>query len=181
MPHREDGLSAQFPDMARGMAGCISLRDWLTVVPSARGGAHRRRYGVDPGRSPLLNHQLLASALDVGELMVLVAAVTTAMSAWPLNAASRSTNRRLLVAILGSLAVVSDGLAAIHGNYDVVAVSRVHLGLVFGGFRYVVLSIGSQLVRRRHGAKATSVVVSGVPPGTVAGHAAGRILGNQVG
>lgn len=120
-------------------------------------------------------------SLGLGGLMVLVPALSAAVSAWVLYAGARSINRRLLVAVFGSLVVLSNALAAVAPDFAVLIVARVFLGMAIGGFWSVVPPIGPRLVGPGLGAKATTFIVSGVSIGTVVGLPAGQFLASEVG
>jgi predicted MFS family arabinose efflux permease len=158
-----------------------SLRTWLAVFSLSLGAFILVTSEFIPvGLLPRITRELHVS-LGLGGLMVLVPALSAAISAWALYAGARSINRKLLVGIFGSLVVISNGLAAIAPNYAVVIVARVFLGIAIGGFWSVVPPIGPRLVGPGLGAKATTLIVSGVSVGTVLGLPAGQFLGNAVG
>jgi predicted MFS family arabinose efflux permease len=172
------------PDLADPTAPAAplpSLRTWLAVFSLSLGAFILVTSEFIPvGLLPLVTGDLHVS-LGLGGLMVLVPALSAAVSAWALYAGARSIDRKLLVGIFGSLVVISNGIAAIAPNYAVVIVARVFLGIAIGGFWSVVPPIGPRLVGPGLGAKATTLIVSGVSVGTVVGLPAGQFLGNQVG
>jgi predicted MFS family arabinose efflux permease len=158
-----------------------STRTWLAVLSLSLGAFVLVTSEFIPvGLLPRVTSSLHVS-LGLGGLMVLVPALSAAISAWALYAGARSINRRLLVAIFGSLVVFSNALAAIAPNFAVLIVARVFLGMAIGGFWSVVPPIGPRLVGPGLGAKATTLIISGVSVGTVIGLPAGQFLGNQVG
>lgn len=158
-----------------------SLRTWLAVISLSLGAFVLVTSEFLPvGLLPRVTSSLGVS-LGLGGLMVLVPALSAAISAWALYAGARSINRRLLVAIFGSLVVVSNALAALAPDFAVLIVARVFLGMAIGGFWSVVPPIGPRLVGPGLGAKATTFIVAGVSVGTVVGLPAGQFLGNEVG
>jgi predicted MFS family arabinose efflux permease len=198
LSHRSDprGSAPRTPDhLARssgkgGMpasAGAVpsqtgpTIRTWLAVISLSLGAFVLVTSEFLPvGLLPRVTSSLHVS-LGLGGLMVLVPAVSAAVSAWGLYAGARSINRRLLVALFGSLVVISNALAAIAPSFAVLIVARVFLGMAIGGFWSVVPPIGPRLVGPGLGAKATTFIVSGVSIGTVVGLPAGQFLGNEVG
>jgi predicted MFS family arabinose efflux permease len=158
-----------------------STRTWLAVLSLSLGAFVLVTSEFLPvGLLPRVTSGLHVS-LGLGGLMVLVPALSAAISAWALYAGARSINRRLLVAIFGSLVVLSNVGAAIAPDFAVLIVARIFLGLAIGGFWSVVPPIGPRLVGPGLGSKATTLIVSGVSVGTVIGLPAGQLLGNQVG
>jgi predicted MFS family arabinose efflux permease len=158
-----------------------SVRTWLAVMSLSLGAFVLVTSEFLPvGLLPRVTSSLGVS-LGLGGLMVLVPALSAAISAWALYAGARSIDRRLLVAIFGSLVVFSNALAAIAPDFAVLIVARVFLGMAIGGFWSVVPPIGPRLVGPGLGAKATTFIVAGVSVGTVVGLPAGQFLGNEVG
>jgi predicted MFS family arabinose efflux permease len=158
-----------------------STRAWLAVLSLSLGAFVLVTSEFLPvGLLPRVTSSLGVS-LGLGGLMVLVPALSAAISAWALYAGARSIDRRLLVAVFGSLVVLSNVAAAIAPDFTVLIVARVFLGMAIGGFWSVVPPIGPRLVGPGLGSKATTFIVSGVSVGTVIGLPAGQFLGNAVG
>jgi predicted MFS family arabinose efflux permease len=127
----------------------------------------------------------IATELGVTEgqagLMVTTPGVLAAISA-PLTIAfaGRFDRRRVLISLL-SLLVISNVIVALATNFYLLMFGRVLLGIGVGGFWTIGGSLGPRLRLGNEGARATSLIYSGVSLGTVAGVPAGALLGNLMG
>ncbi|MFI7387256.1 MFS transporter [Streptomyces sp. NPDC049813] len=95
-------------------------------------------------------------------------------------ATARADRRRTLGALLLLLAL-ADLLAAAAPQYWLVLVSRVAVGIVIGGFWSIGAALAERLVPPASVGRATAVVFSAVPLGSVLGVPAGTFLGELAG
>lgn len=95
-------------------------------------------------------------------------------------AAGRLDRRRLLCALMVVLAL-ADVLAATAQAYWAMLVSRVLVGLVIGAFWAIGSGLAERLVGPRHAGRATAVIFSAVPLGSVLGVPAGTFVGELLG
>ncbi|MFF1819791.1 MFS transporter [Kribbella sp. NPDC058245] len=120
-------------------------------------------------------------SLGLGGLMVLVPALTAAISAPLLYLGARSFNRRWLIAALGALVVISNVIPPFASSLTEILLARILLGIAIAGFWTVVPALAPRLVGERLGTRATAIIIAGVSAGTVVGLPAGQFLGNAVG
>lgn len=127
----------------------------------------------------------IANSLDVSlgaaGLMVLVPGLSAALAAPLIFVRAGQIDRRKMIAGLGALVVLSNGVAAVAPDFAVVLVGRLLLGVAIAGFWTVVTPVGPKLAGPRMGTRATSIIVAGVSAGTVVGLPAGEVLGNLLG
>ncbi|MEU3601881.1 MFS transporter [Streptomyces sp. NPDC006798] len=95
-------------------------------------------------------------------------------------ATGRHDRRRMLVFFL-SLLVIANALAATATGYGAVLVSRVLVGVVIGGFWSVGAGLASRLVPEASAGRATAVIFSAVPLGSVLGVPLGTLIGDAYG
>ncbi|OXM75278.1 MULTISPECIES: MFS transporter [Amycolatopsis] len=108
-----------------------------------------------------------------GILAAIAAPVITVVTA-------RLDRRRMLCAFLAVLTVANVVAAAAPG-YWAVLVSRVLVGVTIGGFWAIASGLAERLVPPRSAARATAVIFSAVPLGSVLGVPAGTFLGDLSG
>ncbi|QDY80554.1 MFS transporter [Streptomyces qinzhouensis] len=95
-------------------------------------------------------------------------------------ATGRYDRRRMLVLFLLLLAG-ANLLAATATGYGAVLVSRILVGLVIGGFWSVAAGLAARLVPERSVRRATAVIFSAVPLGSVLGVPLGTLVGDAYG
>jgi predicted MFS family arabinose efflux permease len=158
-----------------------STRAWLAVVSLALVAFVIVTTEFIPvGLLPNITESLNVS-LGLGGLMVLVPALTAAISAPLLYLGAKSFSRRKLIAVLGVLVVVSNVIPPFANSLTEILLARVLLGIAIAGFWTVVPPLAPKLVGERLGTRATSIIIAGVSAGTVVGLPAGQFLGNAVG
>jgi predicted MFS family arabinose efflux permease len=168
------------PDGSR-QTGQPSVRAWLAVVCLALVAFVIVTTEFIPvGLLPNITESLHVS-LGLGGLMVLVPALTAAISAPLLYLGARSFSRRRLIAVLGALVVVSNVIPPFASSLTEILLARILLGIAIAGFWTVVPPLAPKLVGKRLGTRATSIIIAGVSAGTVVGLPAGQFLGNAVG
>ncbi|ADB30724.1 major facilitator superfamily MFS_1 [Kribbella flavida DSM 17836] len=123
-------------------------------------------FHVTPGRTGLL--------MTVPGLVAAVAApVVTVLTA--------RLDRRVMLCVLIAVLAVANFLAAMATEFWVQLVARVLVGLVIGGFWSIGAGLAARLVPPRSVVRATGVIFSAVPLGSVVGVPAGTLLGESAG
>ncbi|NGO72842.1 MFS transporter [Streptomyces sp. SB3404] len=95
-------------------------------------------------------------------------------------ATARADRRRVLCAFM-ALLTLANVLVAVADAYWLVLVSRVLVGVTIGGFWSVAAGLAGRLVPARSAGRATAVIFSAVPLGSVLGVPAGTFLGDLAG
>jgi predicted MFS family arabinose efflux permease len=161
--------------------GPSEKRIWLAVVTLALGAFVLVASEFLPvGIVPIVAADLDLSLGSAG-LMILVPGLVAAIAAPLIVVGSGRMRRNHLVLLLGVLLVISNIVAAVAPDYTVLLAARVLLGISLGGFWAVVPSLSFRLVREGLGARATSLILTGISAGTVAGLPAGQLLGDLFG
>ncbi|MFI6521139.1 MFS transporter [Spirillospora sp. NPDC050679] len=107
--------------------------------------------------------------------------LVAAVAAPAVTVASGRIDRRATLCALTGLLALADLLAAAAPGYWAVLVSRVMVGIVIGGFWSLGAGLAVRLVPERSVPRATAVVFSAVPLGSVLGVPAGTLLGDLLG
>jgi predicted MFS family arabinose efflux permease len=157
------------------------VREWLGVVGVSLGilsivtaemlpvgllGPMGSSFGLSAGRTGWL--------MTMPGLVAAVAApVVTVMTA--------RLDRRVMLCVLIGVLAVADFLAAAAPVYWLELGSRVLVGLVIGGFWSIGAGLAGRLVAERSAVRATAVIFSAVPLGSVLGVPAGTFLGEIAG
>ncbi|OON61216.1 MFS transporter [Massilia sp. KIM] len=114
-------------------------------------------------------------------LMVTMPGIVAALAA-PLTVAfAGGFDRRHVMWALLALLALSNLTVALADSFPVVILGRVMMGVAVGGFWTVGGSLGPRLRPGAQGARATSLIFSGVSLGTVAGVPVGTWLGGMAG
>ncbi|NGN69692.1 MFS transporter [Streptomyces sp. A7024] len=114
-------------------------------------------------------------------LMMTVPGILAAVAAPTVTVTTGRVDRRVMLGVLMLLLALADFLAAAAPAYWVMMISRVLVGLVIGGFWSIGAGLASRLVPPEQVGKATAVIFSAVPLGSVLGVPAGVFLGNLAG
>lgn len=126
-------------------------------------------------------------AIDMGVtegqagLMVTTPGVLAAIAAPATIAFARKFDRKHVLIFLLGLLVLSNLIVATASNFYALMFGRILLGIGVGGFWTVGGSLGPRLRPGPEGARATSLIYSGVSLGTVAGVPAGALIGDIFG
>ncbi|WP_409060420.1 MFS transporter [Streptomyces sp. SYP-A7185] len=123
-------------------------------------------FGISDGTAGLM--------MTLPGLLAAVAAPTVTLTT------ARLDRRHLLRALILVLAL-ANFLAALAPGYWLMMVSRVLVGLVIGAFWSIGASLASRLVPEAQAGRATAVIFSAVPLGSVLGVPAGTLLGGLAG
>ncbi|MFD8543770.1 MFS transporter [Streptomyces sp. NPDC059649] len=114
-------------------------------------------------------------------LMMTVPGLLAAVAAPTVTVATARLDRRLMLGALTLLLALANVLAALAPVYWPVLVSRVLVGITIGGFWSIGAGLADRLVRPESARRATAVIFSAVPLGSVLGVPAGTFLGELAG
>ncbi|MGM0349520.1 MFS transporter [Streptomyces sp. Adlamb9] len=114
-------------------------------------------------------------------LMMTMPGFLAAVSAPLVTVATARVDRRLMLCVFMLLLAGANFLAAAAPGYWLVLVSRVVVGVVIGGFWSIGAGLAKRLVPARAVGRATSVIFSAVPLGSVLGVPAGTFIGDRAG
>ncbi|HET6285254.1 MAG TPA: MFS transporter [Amycolatopsis sp.] len=104
-----------------------------------------------------------------------------ALAAPAVTVAAGRLDRRILLCALMVVLALADVLAATASAYWAMLVSRVLVGLVIGAFWAIGSGLAERLVGSRRAGRATAVIFSAVPLGSVLGVPAGTFVGELLG
>ncbi|MER5253378.1 MULTISPECIES: MFS transporter [unclassified Streptomyces] len=114
-------------------------------------------------------------------LMMTLPGLLAAVAAPTVTVTTGRVDRRHMLCALMLLLALANFLAAIAPGYWLMMVSRVLVGLVIGAFWSIGASLASRLVPEAQAGRATAVIFSAVPLGSVLGVPAGTLLGQLAG
>jgi predicted MFS family arabinose efflux permease len=113
----------------------------------------------------------ISADLDVGigtaGLLVVLTGLFAAIAAPVVTVATTALDRRLVLAGLSALLVVSDALAALAPSFAVLLLARVLLGTSLGGFWAVGAGLAGRLVPPADAIRGTAVITAGISVATV--------------
>ncbi|WP_369357530.1 MFS transporter [Streptomyces sp. cg2] len=114
-------------------------------------------------------------------LMMTLPGLLAACAAPTVTPAAARVDRRLMLCAFVALLALANLLAAAAPAYWLVLLSRVLVGVVIGGFWSIGAGLAARLVPAESAGRATAVVFSAVPLGSVVGVPAGTFLGDLAG
>ncbi|MFB7597157.1 MFS transporter [Streptomyces sp. NPDC056160] len=114
-------------------------------------------------------------------LMMTMPGFLAAFSAPVVTMATARVDRRLMLCVFVLLLAMADFLAAAAPGYWLVLVSRVMVGVTIGGFWSIGAGLAERLVPAESVGRATAVIFSAVPLGSVVGVPAGTFIGDVAG
>ncbi|MFB7406591.1 MFS transporter [Streptomyces sp. NPDC056202] len=114
-------------------------------------------------------------------LMITMPGLLAALSAPVVTVATARVDRRLMLGVFTFLLAVANFLAAAAPDYWLLLVSRVIVGMVIGGFWSIGAGLAGRLVPAESVGRATAVIFSAVPLGSVLGVPAGTFIGDVAG
>ncbi|MGW2617439.1 MFS transporter [Streptomyces sp. NPDC001500] len=114
-------------------------------------------------------------------LMMTLPGLLAAVAAPLVTAATARFDRRLMLCAFMLLLALADFLAAAAPDYRLVLTSRVMVGITIGGFWSIGAGLAERLASPASVGRATAVVFSAVPLGSVLGVPAGTFLGDLAG
>lgn len=136
------------------------------ILPIGLLGAMAEEFGVSAGRAGLL---------------MTVPGFVAAVAAPVITVVTGRLDRRVMLCGLMVLLAAADFLAAAASQYWVELVARVMVGMVIGGFWSIGAGLAARLVPERWVVRATAVIFSAVPLGSVLGVPAGTFVGERFG
>ncbi|MFD3729904.1 MFS transporter [Streptomyces sp. NPDC058632] len=117
----------------------------------------------------------------VAGLMMTMPGFLAALSAPVITVATARIDRRPMLCVFMVLLAGANFLAAAAPDYWLVLVSRVVVGIVIGGFWSIGAGLAERLVPARSVGRATAVIFSAVPLGSVLGVPVGTFIGDLAG
>ncbi|GGY78573.1 MFS transporter [Streptomyces olivaceoviridis] len=114
-------------------------------------------------------------------LMMTMPGFLAAIAAPVVTVATGRVDRRLMLCAFMVLLAAANFLAAAAPDYWLVLVSRIIVGIVIGGFWSIGASLAERLVPAESVGRATAVIFSAVPLGSVLGVPAGTFIGDLAG
>ncbi|MDC7340266.1 MFS transporter [Streptomyces lydicus] len=114
-------------------------------------------------------------------LMMTMPGFLAALAAPLVTMATARIDRRLMLCVFMLLLAVANFLAAAAPGYWLVLLSRALVGLTIGGFWSIGAGLAERLVPPASVGRATAVIFSAVPLGSVLGVPAGTLLGEVAG
>ncbi|MFI9050409.1 MFS transporter [Streptomyces sp. NPDC053427] len=114
-------------------------------------------------------------------LMMTLPGLLAAVAAPTVTVATARIDRRLMLCALILLLALANFLAAAAPVFWLVLVSRVLVGITIGGFWSIGAGLADRLVRPESAGRATAMIFSAVPLGSVLGVPAGTFLGDLAG
>ncbi|MFJ2638502.1 MFS transporter [Streptomyces sp. NPDC087511] len=114
-------------------------------------------------------------------LMMTMPGLLAAVSAPLVTVATARVDRRLMLCAFMLLLALADFLTAAATDYRLVLVARVMVGVTIGGFWSIGSGLAGRLVRPASVGRATAVIFSAVPLGSVLGVPAGTFIGALTG
>nr|WP_200426391.1 MFS transporter [Streptomyces sp. NE5-10] len=127
----------------------------------------------------------IGSSFTVSEgmagLMMTMPGLLAAVSAPVVTVVTGHVDRRVMLGAFLLLLSSANFLAAVASSYPLVLISRVMVGVTIGGFWSIGAGLARQLVPAESVGRATSVIFSAVPLGSVLGVPLGTFIGDVAG
>ncbi|MFD7623529.1 MFS transporter [Streptomyces sp. NPDC059802] len=114
-------------------------------------------------------------------LMMTMPGLLAAVSAPLVTVATARVDRRLMLCAFMLLLALADFLTAAATDYRLVLVARVMVGVTIGGFWSIAAGLAGRLVPPASAGRATAVIFSAVPLGSVLGVPVGTFIGGLAG
>ncbi|GAA3105749.1 MFS transporter [Streptomyces rectiviolaceus] len=114
-------------------------------------------------------------------LMMTLPGILAAVAAPTVTVTTGRVDRRHMLCALMLVLALANFLAAVAPGYWLMMISRVLVGLVIGAFWSIGAGLAARLVPEAQAGRATAVIFSAVPLGSVLGVPAGTLLGQLVG
>lgn len=132
------------------------------------------------GLLPQMSADLDASESQIGQL-VAIYAVTTAVTAIPLTAVTRSLPRKpLLLALVIGFALVN-GVTAVADSYSLILIARIAGGMLAGLLWAMAAGYAMRTVEPEHSGRALSIAMVGTPLAFAFGLPVATMLGASIG
>jgi predicted MFS family arabinose efflux permease len=127
----------------------------------------------------------IGATFDVSDgtagLMMTMPGFLAAIAAPVVTVATGRLDRRFMLCVLMLVLALADFLAAVAPAYWILVVSRVLVGFVIGAFWSIGSGLAARLVPAHQVSRATAVIFSAVPLGSVIGVPAGTFIGDLFG
>lgn len=157
------------------------LLGWLAVASVTAGIFAIVTVEILPiGLLPEIGHSFHVSDGTAG-LTMTMPGFLAALSAPLVTTATARVDRRTMLCAFMALLAAASLLVAVAPAYWVVLVSRVLVGVTIGGFWSIGASLAGRLVPRDAVGRATAVIFSAVPLGSVLGVPVGTFVGEAAG
>lgn len=114
-------------------------------------------------------------------LMMTMPGFLAAIAAPLVTAATARFDRRLMLCVFMLLLALANFLAAAASSYWLVLISRIMVGITIGGFWSIGAGLARRLVPPASAGRATAVIFSAVPLGSVLGVPTGTFIGDLAG
>lgn len=114
-------------------------------------------------------------------LMMTMPGIVAAIAAPVVTVTTARLDRRSMLCTLILLLLIANLLAAAAEDYWLLLVSRVLVGITIGGFWSIGAGLAGRLVPAASAGRATAVIFSAVPLGSVLGVPAGTLIGEAAG
>lgn len=114
-------------------------------------------------------------------LMMTMPGFLAAIAAPLVTAATARFDRRLMLCVFTLLLALANFLAAAAPDYRLVLTSRIMVGITIGGFWSIGVGLAERLVPPASVGRATAVIFSAVPLGSVLGVPMGTLIGELAG
>ncbi|MFF7866110.1 MFS transporter [Streptomyces qaidamensis] len=114
-------------------------------------------------------------------LMMTMPGFLAAVAAPLVTTATARLDRRLMLCLFTLLLALANFLAAAASGYGLVLVSRIMVGITIGGFWSIGAGLADRLVPPESAGRATAVIFSAVPLGSVLGVPVGTLVGDLAG
>ncbi|KIZ16574.1 transporter [Streptomyces natalensis ATCC 27448] len=114
-------------------------------------------------------------------LMMTMPGFLAAIAAPLVTAATARFDRRVMLCVFMLLLALANFLAAAASNYWLVLTSRIMVGITIGGFWSIGAGLAERLVPPASVGRATAVIFSAVPLGSVLGVPTGTLIGDLAG
>ncbi|MGW0732178.1 MFS transporter [Streptomyces sp. NPDC002851] len=114
-------------------------------------------------------------------LMMTMPGFLAAIAAPLVTAATARFDRRLMLCVFMLLLALANFLAAAAPDYWLVLISRIMVGITIGGFWSIGAGLAERLVPSASVGRATAVIFSAVPLGSVLGVPTGTLIGDLAG
>jgi predicted MFS family arabinose efflux permease len=124
----------------------------------------------------------IGASFDISDgaagLMMTMPGFLAAVAAPTVTVMTGRLDRRVMLSTLMLVFALANFLAAVASAYWIMMVSRVLVGFVIGAFWSIGAGLAARLVRAERSGRATAVIFSAVPLGSVFGVPAGTLIGN---
>ncbi|MEV5977363.1 MFS transporter [Streptomyces sp. NPDC052114] len=180
-PTATRATAAPHLDGAPGAGERPALVSWLAVLSLALGIFSIVTTEILPIGLLTPIGDTFATSDGTSGLMMMLPGLLAAVAAPAVTVTTARVDRRRMLALLMAVLALANLLAAWAPVYGVMMVSRVLVGFVIGAFWSIGVGLASRLVPPEQVGRATAVIFSAVPLGSVLGVPAGTLLAQLAG